>query len=141
MKELLCTVIGVIGSFLASLFGGWDSALVTLVIFMVVDYVSGFIVAAVFHKSKKTESGSLKSSVGWKGLCKKFMILVIVVISYRLDMAIGTEYIRTMVILGFMANELISLVENAGLMGLPLPAVITKAVDILQKKAEGSDKK
>lgn len=136
MKEITCAAVGVIGSFFASIFGGWDSALVTLVIFMVVDYVSGFIVAAVFHKSKKTTSGSLSSAIGWKGLCKKFMILVIVVIAYRLDIAIKTDYIRTMVILGFMANELISIVENAGLMGLPLPAVVNKAIDILTSKSD-----
>jgi len=139
MKEFLCAAIGVIGSFLASIFGGWDSALVTLAIFMVVDYISGFIVAGVFHKSKKTESGSLNSAIGWKGLCKKFMILVIVVIAYRLDIAIKVDYIRTMVILGFMANELISIVENAGLMGLPLPKVINKAIDILTSKSDSGE--
>lgn len=135
MKEGICTTVGVVGSLIASLFGGWDSALVTLLIFMMIDYVSGLIVAGIFHNSKKTETGTLESKAGWKGLCRKCMTLLFVLIAYRLDLAIGVDYIRNAVIIGFMANELISIVENAGLMGLPLPAAITKAVDVLTTKA------
>lgn len=137
MKEGLCTGVGIVGSFIASLFGGWDAALVTLLTFMVIDYISGLVVAGVFHNSKKTENGALESKAGWKGLCRKCMTLLFVLIAYRLDLALGVGYIRDAVIIGFMTNELISIVENAGLMGLPLPAVITKAVDVLTKKAEG----
>ena len=61
------------------------------------------------------------------------MTLVFVLVAYRLDLVIGTNYIRDAVIIAFIANETISLVENAGLMGLPLPEVISKAIDILQK--------
>ncbi|MFA9375603.1 MAG: holin family protein [Lachnotalea sp.] len=136
MKETICTVFGLLGSFLASLFGGWDTGLITLVIFMIVDYISGLIVAGVFHNSNKTDTGALESKAGWKGLCRKCMTFLFVMIAYRLDLAIGTNYIRDAVIIGFMANELISIVENAGLMGLPMPDVITKAIDILTKKAE-----
>jgi len=78
----------------------------------------------------------LESKAGWKGLCKKGMTLLFVLIAYRLDIAIGTSYIRDAVIIGFMANELISIVENAGLMGLPLPAIINKAIDVLQSKGK-----
>ena len=141
MKEGLCTGIGVVGGFIASLFGGWDAALITLLMFMVIDYVSGLIVAGVFHNSNKTETGTLESKAGWKGLCRKCMTLLFVLIAYRLDLALGVTYIRDAVIIGFMANELISIVENAGLMGLPLPAVIIKAVDVLTKKATESDNK
>lgn len=140
MKEGICTGIGVIGGFIASLFGGWDAALITLLLFMGIDYISGLIVAGVFHNSKKTESGTLESRVGWKGLCRKGMTLLFVLIAYRLDLAIGVNYIRDAVVIGFIANELISIVENAGLMGLPLPTVITKAIDILTKKSESEDK-
>ena len=135
MKMKICTVIGAIGSFIASLFGGWDAALMTLVIFMGIDYFSGLIVAGVFHNSKKTESGTLESRAGWKGLCRKGMTLLFVLIAYRLDLAIGVNYIRDAVIIGFIANELISIVENAGLMGVPLPEVINKAIDILTTKS------
>lgn len=136
MKSGICTAAGIVGSAIAALFGGWDEALVTLVIFMVIDYVSGLIVAGVFHASKKTESGTLESRAGWKGLCRKDVTLLFVLVAHRLDMAIGVDYIRNAVIIGFMANELISIVENAGLMGIPLPKVIQNAIDILTEKSE-----
>lgn len=136
MKEAICTVIGVVGSVIASIFGGWDTGLITLLIFMGVDYFSGLIVAGVFKKSPKTENGALESKAGWKGLCRKCMTLLFVLIAYRLDLIIGVNYIRDAVIIGFVANELISIVENAGLMGLPLPDVISKAMDVLTKKVK-----
>lgn len=139
MKEGICTVIGVVGGIIASLFGGWDGALITLILFMAIDYASGLIVAGIFGKSKKTDTGKLESRAGWKGLCRKCMTFLFVLIAHRLDLAIGVTYIRDAVIIGFIANELISIVENAGLMGLPLPAVITKAIDILTKKAESEE--
>lgn len=136
MRQTVCTGVGIVGSTIAAMFGGWDNGLVTLLIFMVIDYVSGLIVAGVFKNSPKTDTGALESKAGWKGLCRKCMTLVFVLIAYRLDLTIGTNYIRDAVIIAFIANETISLVENAGLMGVPLPAVITKAIDVLQKKAE-----
>lgn len=139
MKQTICTAIGLAGAVVTKLFGGWDDALVTLLIFMLIDYVSGLIVAGVFKKSPKTDTGALESKAGWKGLCRKCMTLVFVLIAYRLDLTIGTDYIRNAVIIAFIANETISLVENAGLMGVPLPAVITKAIDILQKKTEQNE--
>lgn len=135
MKLKICATIGALGGAIAALLGGWTTSLATLVVFMVIDYISGIIVAGVFHKSKKTETGSLKSVAGAKGLCKKGMILLCVLIAYRLDLATGVNYIRESVIIGFMANELISIVENAGLMGVPMPAAITKAIDVLQEKS------
>lgn len=136
MKNTICTAVGVVGSFIASLFGGWDTGIGTLVLFMSIDFLSGLVVAGIFKKSTKTETGALESKAGFKGLCRKCMTLLFVLIAYRLDLAIGTSYIRDAVIIGFMANELISIVENAGLMGLPLPAVLSKAIDVLKKKAE-----
>lgn len=136
MKNGICTGIGIIGGFITSLFGGWDAGLTTLLLFMIIDYASGLIVAGIFHNSNKTESGTLESRAGWKGLCRKCMTLLFVLIAYRLDLAIGVDYIRDAVIIGFIANELISIVENAGLMGIPLPAVIKNAIDILKRKGE-----
>lgn len=137
MKEGICTGVGVVGAFIASLFGGWNAGLMTLIIFMAIDYISGLLVAGVFHNSKKTESGTLESRAGWKGLCRKGMTLLFVLIAYRLDLVIGSNYIRDAVIIGFIANETISIVENAGLMEIPLPAVISKAIDILTQKKDG----
>ena len=136
MKNAICTTAGAIGGVIASLFGGWDAGLATLVMFMAIDYVSGLVVAGVFHNSKKTSSGALESKAGWKGLCLKGMSLLFVLIAYRLDLAIGSNYIRDAVIIGFIVNETISIVENAGLMGVPLPEVINKAIDILTSKSE-----
>ena len=139
MKQTICAVLGAVGSAVAALFGGWDAGLATLMIFMGLDYISGLILAGVFHKSSKTDTGTLESSTGWEGLCRKVMTLLFVLVAYRLDLVIDTNYIRDAVIIAFIANETISLVENAGLMGVPLPAVIIKAVDILQKKTERED--
>lgn len=139
MKRVICTVVGMVGGFIASFFGGWSTGLVTLLIFMSIDYLSGLIVAGVFHNSPKTGTGTLESRAGWKGLCRKCMTLLFVLIAYRLDLELSTNYIRDAVIIGFMTNELISIVENAGLMGLPLPAVITKAIDVLTKKVESDN--
>lgn len=134
MKNGICTAVGVVGGFVASMFGGLDAALTTLILFMVIDFISGVLVAGVFHNSTKSETGTLQSFAGWKGLCRKCMTLLFVLIAHRLDLAIGVTYIRDTVIIGFIANELISIIENAGLMGLPLPEVITQAIDILKKK-------
>lgn len=138
MKEGICTAVGVVGSAIAAAFGGWDQALVTLVIFMVIDYLSGLIVAGIFRNSRKTENGALESRAGWKGLCRKGVTLLFVLIAYRLDLALGVNYIRNAVIIGFMANELISITENAGLMGIPLPTVIQNAIEVLTRKASVS---
>ena len=138
IKTTLCTITGAIGGFVATVFGGWTSGLVTLIIFMIIDYTSGIIVAGVFHNSNKTTSGSLDSRIGWKGLARKCMVLLFVLIANRLDLVFRTDYIQDAVIIGFMANELISIVENAGLMGVPLPGVIKNAIDLLQNKSEQS---
>lgn len=136
MKATVCTVLGVIGGLIANAFGGFDAAMNTLLIFMGIDYITGVIVAGVFHKSKKTETGSLKSWIGFKGLCKKGMIMLMVLIGNRLDMVLGLNVIRESVIFGFSANECLSIIENAGLMGLKLPAVVTNAVDVLAQKSD-----
>lgn len=133
MKYSICTAIGAVGGLIATLFGGWDDGLMTLVIFMAIDYVSGLVVAGVFHNSRKTETGTLESKAGWKGLCRKCMTLLFVLVAYRLDLMIGSDYIRDAVIIGFVANEAISIIENAGLMGVPFPEPIRKAIEILTK--------
>lgn len=141
MKDGICTAIGVVGSTIASFFGGFDAALITLLIFMSVDYATGLIVAGVFHKSEKTENGALESRAGWKGLCRKGVSLLVVLVACRLDMIMGSNFIRDATVIAFIANETISIIENAGLMGVPIPSVITKAIEVLKKKSEREDKK
>ena len=133
-KNILISIIGVIGSAIASAFGGWTTGLTTLVIFMAIDYVTGLIVAGVFHKSTKTETGTLESRAGFKGLCRKGAMLLIVLVACRLDLAVGTAYIKDAVIIAFMANEAISIIENAALMGVPMNDTLKNAIDVLQKK-------
>ncbi len=139
MKNAICTAFGIVGSLIASAFGGWTASLTTLLIFMGIDYISGLIVAGVFHKSPKTETGSLESRAGFKGLIRKVTILLLVLVGYRLDIAVGSSYIKDAVCIAFIVNEVISIVENAGLMGLPVPAALIKAVDILKKKGATED--
>ncbi len=139
-KETIFTAVGVIGAFIASLYGGWTSGMTTLVILMIIDYLTGLLVAAVFGKSKKTTDGKLESRAGWKGLVRKCVTLLMVLVATRLDMMIGTSFVRDATVIGFSANELLSIVENAGLMGVPMPAAITNAVEVLQNKATEDNK-
>lgn len=136
----LLAVLGTAGAAVSSLFGGWNSGMTTLVIFMAVDYLTGLVVAAVFQRSTKSETGTLQSKAGWRGLCKKGMTLLIVLTAARLDLVIGTNFIKDGTVIAFLANEAISIVENAGLMGLPIPSVITNAIDVLKKSGKDSGK-
>lgn len=136
MKETICTAAGIIGSCIAGLFGGWDASMVTLLIFMGVDYLTGLAVAAL-GKSQKSENGHLSSLIGWKGLAKKGVSLLLVLVAVRLDITLGTSYIRDGVCIAFILNELISITENAGLLGVPLPEILKKAIDLLQNKRKG----
>lgn len=138
MKDTICTISGVIGGFIAALFGGWDSALVTLLIFMGVDFATGFVTAAM-GKSKHSETGKLSSTAGWVGLAKKFCILLMVVVAVRIDIMLGTTYIRDAVCIGFCVNKLLSIMENTSLTGISYPDVLKKALDVLQKKAGRTD--
>jgi len=113
---IICGGVGAMFSAIASYFGGWDSSLTTLVIFMAVDYITGLLVAAVFHKSPKTATGTLESRAGWKGLCRKGVTFLIVLVACRLDIVAGTTFLRDTVIVAFLVNESLSIIENAGLM-------------------------
>ena len=122
------TGAGVIGGMISQVFGGWD--------FMAVDYLSGLIVAGVFHSSDKSETGTLNSAACWQGLLKKGMTLVIVLVAARLDIVLGTAFVRDAVVIAYVVNETISIIENAGLMGLPVPDAIMSAIEQLQGKNE-----
>ena len=139
MNYKIITAIGLAGSALATLFGGWDKFLQTLLLFMAVDwFTGGILLPAVFGKSPKSEKGTLESRAGWKGLCRKAMTLFYVLIAARLDALMGTDYLRDAVCIGFIANEALSIIENAGLMGLPLQERLKKSIDVLKAKADSS---
>lgn len=136
IKTAVLAAIGTIGGGIAALFGGWTSAMTTLIIFMVIDYATGIIVAGVFQRSGKSKSGALESRAGFKGLCRKGMILLILLVACRLDLMLGTGYIKDCVCIAFVVNETLSIIENAGLMGVPIPQVLIKAIDVLKAKEE-----
>lgn len=134
MKETVCAALGILGSAICWAFGGWDAAMATLLVCICVDYVSGSIVALVFHKSTKTESGAYNSAYGLKGLCKKCLMLLFVLVAVQIDRALGAEYVRDAVCIGFSVNEILSIIENLGLAGIPMPEAVVKALEQLQKK-------
>lgn len=136
MKETILAVIGVIGAFIAHAFGGWDAAMATLLIFMAIDYLSGLVVAGIFHASPKSESGSLESKAASKGLIRKGMALLVVLIGTRLDLILGINYVRDGIIIAFCVSELISIVENMGLMGIKMPEPLVNAIDLLKHKEQ-----
>ena len=134
MKETVCTIFGVVGAGLAWAFGGWDSALMALLMCMAIDYLSGSIVALVIHNSNKSETGSYNSTYGLKGLCKKGLMLLFVLVAVQIDGLLGADYVRDAVCIGFCSNEVLSIVENLGLAGVPMPEAVVKALEQLQKK-------
>ena len=134
MKETVCTIFGVVGAGLAWAFGGWDSALMALLMCMAIDYLSGSIVALGFHNSNKSETGSNNSTYGLKGLCKKGLMLLFVLVAVQIDGLLGADYVRDAVCIGFCSNEVLSIVENLGLAGVPMPEAVVKALEQLQKK-------
>lgn len=132
-NKVFCSIVGFLGAFAYFLFGGWSVELSTLVIFMGIDFVTGLLVAGVFNKSEKSETGAIKSNLVWKGIFKKFMSICIVVVAYRIDVLINTSYVKEAVVIAFITNEAVSIIENAGLMGVPLPAKLKSAIEILRK--------
>lgn len=141
MKYKIFTATALAGGTFAALFGGWDKALQTLVIFMIVDWITGgILLPVVFGRSPKSPNGALESRAGWKGLCRKAMTLFYVLIAAQLDSLLGIDYARDVVCVGFIANETLAIVENAGLMGIPLPEGIKRAVDVLKTSAESKMK-
>ena len=139
MKETVCTAIGLIGSLVTSLIGGWDVPMKALVICMIIDYISGLMVAGIFHKSRKSDNGALNSSIGMKGLCKKCVVLFWVIVMAQVGKVTNMEYLRNALIIGFIANEFISIAENSKLMGIPLPKPIFNAIDVLTERSERNE--
>lgn len=129
------TAAGVLGAVVSALIGGWDLALETLAIVMALDYVTGLIVAGVFHKSPKSEGGALDSKAAFKGLVKKALIIIIVVAFHQADKLTGKSFFRDGACWAFFIAELISVVENVGLV-YPLPTFIMKALDWFRDKGE-----
>lgn len=125
MKEFICSILGTIGYFFIYLVGGWDVALQCLVIAIALDYISG-IMKAYINKT-------LSSRIGMRGLIKKLGLLIIVMVGTLVDRATGnTGAVRTLVIYYFVANEGLSILENLGQAGIPIPQSVKKALKALK---------
>lgn len=136
IKDAILAAMATVGSVIANSLGGWDTALQVLVGVMVADYITGVMVALIWHKSDKTESGRLSSEAGFRGLAKKVGIIAFVWVSTLLDKAIGGEYVRTTVILFYIANEGLSVIENTAAMGIRYPKFVERALEALRAKAD-----
>jgi len=139
MREYTITIfLGALGGTITAAFGGCDAILHTLILFMAFDYITGFIVAAVFNKSKKSKSGALKSSAAFKGIAKKGTMLLIVIICHRIDLIIGTAFVRDAIVIALIMVELQSILENASIMGVPVHklGILQKALEVLKEKAD-----
>jgi len=139
IKTIVLAVTGGLGGLIAQALGGWGNDIQALLIFMGIDFAMGLAIAAFWQQSNKSESGALNSISAWKGLVRKGVTLLVVIVANQLDVLLGLQYIRTAVIIAFCADELISIVENLGIMGIPLPAVISNAIEILKKKSEKTE--
>lgn len=133
MKHQFCAAIGLVGAGISWAFGGWDASLTALVICMAIDYVSGCIVALIFHNSTKTDSGSYDSRLCLKGLYKKVLMLLTVILAVQIDQLLGIDYVRDAVCIGLAVNEVLSIVENLGRAGIPMPQAVINALEQLQK--------
>lgn len=136
IKNSVLAVLAAVGTFVAHALGGWDAAMQVLVALMAADYLTGILVAAVWQRSNKSATGALDSKAGFKGLLKKGMILLLVWLGVLLDNALGAAYIRTAIIIFFIGNEGLSLLENLGLMGVPFPAFLKKALEALREQGD-----
>lgn len=133
-KKVLAMIGGMLGGLVTSCYGGWTSGMTTLIIFMTIDYITGLIVAGVFHNSQKSKNGRLESNACWKGLIKKVVTLILVGVAHRIDLEIGTTYLRDACVIAFLFSEALSIVENAGLMGIPIPSKLKNAIEVLKDK-------
>ena len=141
VKTGVLATIGIAFGWVCNALGGADKVLTALMILMLVDYASGLLVAFVFNNSPKTETGRASSNAGFRGICKKVMMLLIVLLAYRIDILLGMEYARSATIIAFLINEGVSITENAGLMGVPVPELLKNGIELLSVKDNKEAKK
>lgn len=136
IKNCVLIAVSVIGGFFVDFLGGVDTILKALIVFMIVDYITGLMVAFVFHKSRKTKGGGASSKESFKGIVKKMCILLLVGLSHELDLIMGVDYIRATTVIFFLANEGLSVLENVGLMDIRYPQFLKKALEVLKEKGD-----
>lgn len=127
MKETICAILSGIGTGLIYLLGGWDIALYCLLVAIVLDYLSGLI--------KAYNTKTLSSRIGFRGILKKLGLLILVMVAVLVDRVTGNSgAIRTVIIYYFVANEGLSIIENLGAAGIPIPKFLKKALKALKKE-------
>lgn len=136
LKYIIELIISTLGTMLINIIGKPTDELMILLMLMIIDLITGTLVSAVWHKSSKTKSGKLSSRVMFKGIVKKILTLVIVVIAYQLDILLGINVIRYIVIITLIIEEILSIIETITLTGLKVPAIITKALDVLERSVK-----
>jgi toxin secretion/phage lysis holin len=129
--ETFCKMIAaIVGAVASTLWGGWSMALQTLFLFVTIDYMTGLLASSVERK--------LSSQVGFKGITRKVMIFAVVTVAHLIDQRLGGGHLfRDGTISFYICNETLSIMENIGRMGLPIPDSISKALEVLK----GRDKK
>jgi len=135
LKTLITTAVGFSWSaFITTLYGSVNDELITLLILILIDIICGLITAAIFKRSTKTESGGLSSNEMRKGVFKKIGILLIVAVAHQIDVTLHINYIMYACEVTLIANEILSIIESAGLMGIPIPSVVKNSIDLLNRK-------
>jgi len=130
MDEKIGGAAAIFGAITGFLYGGWNGMMTALLVLVVIDFLSGFAAAWI--------NGELRSMKGYIGIAKKVGIFMFVTVAHVIDGVLGeNHYLRDAVIFFYIANELLSIIENAGKMGVPLPPVLSNAVLVLQEKAGG----
>ena len=136
VKQVISLVIGALTTGLLKVIGEPTQDLKILLLLMVIDLIVGFTVSAVWHKSSKTKSGKVSSKVMFKGIVKKILTLVLVVVAYQIDILLGYDVIRHIAIIAFIVQEIISIIENIAITGIKSPEIITKALDVLERSVK-----
>ena len=136
---IILAAFATVGATISQYMGGWDHLSALLAWLMAVDYLTGALCAAVWHKSPKTETGGYESRTGFKGLIRKGTIILVVMIAAELDKLTNTSAMRTATILFFAANDGMSILENLGIMGVPFPPALKNAFEVLRKKGQTDD--
>lgn len=147
--EHVIELVAAVGGMIVGMFGGWTTGSKVLVILMVVDYITGIFCALAGH-STKTESGHFWSQVAFLGLLKKFMIMVVILVAAKLDSVLGggsaasgaegVVLFRSAAEFFYIASEGLSIVENAGLLGVPVPKGVQQALEVLREKNDEEHK-
>ncbi len=124
----ICALIATVGSIIIGLLGGWDSLAIVFISFIIIDYITGVLVA-IYEKK-------LNSEIGLKGITKKVMMIILVIVVVLLSQIVQIEGLRSLTMLLFIANEGISILENAGKLGVPYPSILKKTLEKLKENKE-----